>query len=73
MSAHVSPCAHTSVRELGWHGFSGPVSRNENPAAHGCISLDEECCACGARRARLVNGRHEEIGDWVPVAPEVQS
>jgi hypothetical protein len=46
-------------------GFSGSVSRDENPAAHGGVKL------CQARRhgdkiiARFVNtnGRHQEVGD----------
>ena len=60
-------CTHANIRELRTTGFTGPVNvRDENRAAHGNVCVSEECCACGSRRDRLVNGRHEEIGDWGP-------
>lgn len=43
--------------------FSGPVSRDENRAAHGNISYDERC-RCGAVRSVNVNGLHVETGPW---------
>ena len=60
-------CTHANIRELRTTGFTGTVNvREENRAAHGNVCVSEECCACGSRRDRLVNGRHEEIGDWGP-------
>ena len=56
-------CTHANIRELRTTGFTGPVNvREENRAAHGNVCVSEECCACGSRRDRLVNGRHEEVG-----------
>lgn len=43
--------------------YSGPVSRDENRAAHGNICIVEKC-ACGATRATNVNGVHFEQGVW---------
>jgi len=45
--------------------YTHPVGRDENPCAHGGIEVTDEC-ACGARRLRLINGAHEECGDWGP-------
>jgi hypothetical protein len=44
-------------------GFSGPVSCDENRAAHGNI-CEVEYCRCGARRARNVNQCHVEQEPW---------
>ena len=44
-------------------GYTGPVSRGENLAAHGGIEI-RETCRCGAARSRLVNGLHTETGAW---------
>lgn len=50
--------------------FFGPVSRDENRAAHGCVTRVENC-ECGATRQVNVNGWHEETGPWVePTANE---
>lgn len=57
---------HVVARSDEPKGFSGPVAttaENINPAAHGNVSIREHC-HCGARRDRLVNQRHEEIGEW---------
>lgn len=43
--------------------FDGPVSRDENRAAHGNVCL-VETCKCGARRRTNINQRHEERGAW---------
>jgi len=43
--------------------FTGPVSRHENPAAHGGVTL-VHYCACGATRRTNQNGRHIERGPW---------
>lgn len=48
--------------------YFGPVSVDENRAAHGNICV-HETCSCGAERRRNVNGLHEEIGQWF--APDV--
>ena len=45
--------------------FFGPVSRDENPAAHGGIT-EHQTCACGSTRSVNINGRHVECGAWVP-------
>lgn len=44
--------------------FTGPVSRDENPAAHGCVTIEYRC-ACGAIRECNHNGMHAEMGDWI--------
>lgn len=44
-------------------GFTGPVSPNENRAAHGNICR-VETCACGANRKTNINQQHEECGEW---------
>ena len=51
--------AHTSTA---W-GFVGPVSREENRAAHGAVGYTYTC-SCGAQRQQLVNGPHVETGAW---------
>ena len=57
---------HSYYREGRTRCFSGAVSRREeNPAAHGGVCM-EELCACGAVRSVNVNGRHREIGEWGP-------
>lgn len=43
--------------------YTGPVGRDQNPAAHGgCCVL--EGCRCGAERRVNVNGLHTETGEW---------
>lgn len=52
--------------------FTGPVSRRENPAAHGGCCYVTVCGACGAERRTNVNGNHSEAGSWsVPTDSEV--
>ena len=55
-------CNHSAVHESD-RCFTGPVSRQQNQAAHGGITRTETC-RCGATRRVNVNGRHEEAGDW---------
>lgn len=43
--------------------FSGPVSRDENRAAHGNV-CENQRCSCGAERHVNVNGLHREEGEW---------
>lgn len=43
--------------------FSGSVSRDENPAAHGNICRIDYC-RCGAERRTNINGCHVEQGSW---------
>lgn len=44
--------------------YSGSVNPwHENRAAHGGVTLHEEC-SCGAVRAVNSNGRHAENGEW---------
>jgi len=58
---------HRAISTSEAWGFVGPVSRDENQAAHGNVGYTETC-RCGATRARLVNQHHEEVGEWS--APE---
>jgi len=59
------PCKHTNYIEIDERGFSGPISgAEENPAAHGCITVTDECVDCGARRRCNVNQQHLERGPW---------
>jgi hypothetical protein len=59
-------CVHEQTRVIRTWCFSWPVAEpgNENPCAHGNVTHEEECRACGARRAVSVNGRHVEHGPW---------
>lgn len=43
--------------------ISGPVSRDENRAAHGNVCVHESC-ACGAVRHTNINVAHFEQGAW---------
>ena len=43
--------------------YTAPVSRNENPSAHGGV-CQRETCSCGARRNINKNGGHWEVGPW---------
>jgi hypothetical protein len=63
-------CGHTSTRIISTYAFRGPVTREENRAAHGNVCVTDECYACGARRKRNVNRRFEEIGPWGPSRQE---
>lgn len=54
-----------ATRIVGERCFVGPVSREENRAAHGNITLLEERDD-GARRSVNVNGIHVEVGTWGP-------
>lgn len=59
-------CPHVPARASTDRCFSGSVSRDQNRAAHGCITYTEECLLCGARRAVNQNQGHFEQGDWGP-------
>jgi hypothetical protein len=65
-------CAHESAVQIGRdYGYSAPVTiQRQNPAAHGCITITEECRTCGVRRAANVNGGHVERGPWGPSRAE---
>ena len=43
--------------------FTGSVSQHQNPAAHGCVTVRDEC-SCGAVRLANVNQQHIERGSW---------
>ncbi len=61
----VADCKHEHVHEVQERAYTGGVNaRDENRAAHGNIEVTERCGTCSGERRRLVNGRHEEIGDW---------
>lgn len=67
-------CQHLDTRELSTRGFSGSVNdRDQNPAAHGNVTVTEECLACGARRRVNVNQCHVEEGPWGPSLVERQA
>jgi hypothetical protein len=55
-------CQHTetSTRIM---PFFGPVSRDENPSAHGGVCI-VETCACGSMRKMNLNNGHREAGSW---------
>lgn len=63
-------CTHESFAVVKTLPFTGPVSRDEWPAAHGCVTHVERCRACGAERRGNVNQRHEETGPWGPSLAE---
>lgn len=55
---------HRAVRERAAdRPYLGPVSADENRAAHGGICR-VDVCACGAQRRTNINGRHTERGQW---------
>ena len=43
--------------------YQGPVSRDQNPAAHGDRRVVQDC-RCGMQRQINYNGPHEEVGPW---------
>jgi hypothetical protein len=49
--------------------YSGPVSRDENRAAHGGVRVEVER-EDGARRFENINGKHVEVGSWGPSQEE---
>jgi hypothetical protein len=65
-------CLHERVVETRTRGYAGPVSREENRAAHGGVCITERCRECGAERSCNVNGRHHEAGPWGPTLAERQ-
>lgn len=54
---------HKAISEI-VRCFSGAVSRHENRAAHGGVTIIATC-KCGAERQTNVNGNHYERGQWV--------
>lgn len=67
-------CQHPSTIELSTRAFLAPVvDRDQNPAAHGCVTVTEECTVCGARRRVNVNQCHREEGPWGPSRAERQA
>ena len=67
MTTATTKHAHEPAADKSRRPYTGPVTRDENPAAHGCIRLTE-ACACGATREVNVNGRHREEGAWTQAA-----
>ena len=58
-------CNHQNYHVIDTRCFTRPVSAtDENPRAHGNITVTDECDSCGARRERNVNQHHEELGEW---------
>ena len=47
--------------------FFGPVSRHENPVAHGNVCY-VDTCKCGATRRTNSNAGQQERGPWVAAA-----
>lgn len=61
-------CDHqNAVEDRDVYCYTGSVAvepyTHENRAAHGNITVTDRC-QCGAARARLVNGIHQEFGPW---------
>lgn len=52
--------------------FTGPVSRKENPAAHGGVCY-VDYCACGAERRTNVNQCFTETGAWTAMTNRQQT
>lgn len=63
-------CCHERTKDLRTVGFTGPVSTDENRAAHGGVTVTVECCDCGARRLENHNQRWVEFGAWGPSRAE---
>src|SRR5690606_6234193 len=66
-------CNHARTRELRTRCFVGSVAGlygDENRAAHGNVTVDEECVRCGAQRSVNVNRCHVETGPWGPTRAE---
>lgn len=60
-------CNHETTREISTVCFAGPIAgAEENRAAHGNITVTDECNICGALRSTNINGRHAETGPWGP-------
>ena len=60
----MNKCKHKNTEQGEHWGYSGPVSQNENPAAHGGVSYTETCRDCGAERAVNANMFQYERGEW---------
>ena len=55
---------HRAVPELSRTvGFAGPVSREQNPVAHGGVCTIDTC-RCGAQRKTNHNAGQIERGSW---------
>ncbi len=64
-------CTHEHTHQIGDdHCYTGSVAvepyTDENRAAHGGITYDIECNACGARRSVNRNQSHVEVSPWRP-------
>jgi hypothetical protein len=61
---HEHTVDHTTERDECW---SAPLRRDDDPlrvrGADGCV-IRIDCCECGARRKRAINGGFEEAGEW---------
>ncbi len=66
-------CNHAESKTIRTRCFAGPVSRDENRAAHGNVTNTDECVRCGARREQNINGHHVETGPWGPSLAERQA
>ena len=68
-------CMHPRTREIRETVFSGSVASrgDENPMAHGCVTEEQECVECGARRLVNINGRHVEVGGWYDEHGDIDS
>lgn len=67
-------CNHEATKTTRERCFTGGVAVSpytaENRRAHGGVTMDEACSACGAERAVNTNGSHIEVGPWGPSAAE---
>jgi hypothetical protein len=63
-------CKHTNTKLISTRGFMGPVSNNQNPAAHGGVCYTYECLDCGSQLDCNVNQNFIEEGSWGPSLAE---
>lgn len=58
-------CQHSETRVVREYCFAGPICGAEvHRAAHGGVTFEIECRACGARREENRNQGFREIGPW---------
>ena len=60
-------CAHDNpsrIMATALRCYQGPVADDQNPAAHGGTTHEEQCLRCGAVRRVNSNGVHVECSPW---------
>ena len=70
-------CSHADRQRIDERCYSGPVAVHpytaENHAAHGWMTVTEECAGCGWRRRLNVNQHHVEYGVWWDYPAELEA